>query len=333
MSYNVINGLPTKFKYTNNMLGSDIKCNNDIRGFFDGESYKSARTQIDVGEGVENTADNRVDAFKDFMVQSVFRVADIPTSDSSNYVPTYVKNGAPASNSSSDDPVYYTTTDGHDLAGTIYCYELLVEAIDNRVDTYVYIGYLIEKTYINGEVVSSVDVKLRNDNPLMQTISDCTGNVYDFKKGVTFGDFSKYLRSTTSTTYEELTKFDNITPSNVSGTSMKVDKENVKIPEARYNTSTECQTNFSAYALFDLVVCSFCGGISDPIISIYRTLNVIYTENYLSSKPIRLQTNPIDILSDDYILISTVLGRLLNNTRTSQITAEKYIPSEMINSN
>lgn len=333
MSYNVINGLPTKFKYTNNMLGSDIKCNSDIRGFFDGTSYKSARTQIDVGEGVENTADNRVDAFKDFMVQNLFRVADTPTSDSSNYVPTYVKDGA---------PYYYMVKDPNtnlymdmDLAGTIYCYELKVEATEDCAETYVYIGYLIEKTYdpSNGDVLSSVDVKLRNDNPLMQTISDCTGNVYDFKKGVTFGDFSKYLRSTTSTTYEELTKFDNITPSNISGKSMKVDKENVKIPEVGYIKSTYQQISFRTNALLDLVLCSFCGGISDPIVSIYRTVTGLSTENSLSTIPINLFNTKIYNTTIDYILTNSILCVLLFETEFSQCTSGKYISSEMIISN
>ena len=332
MSYNVINGLPTKFKYTNNMLGSDIKCNSDIRGFFDGTSYKSARTQIDVGEGVENTADNRVDAFKDFLVQNLFRVADTPTSDSSNYVPTYVKDGAP-----DYYKVKYPNTNLYmdiDLAGTIYCYELKVEATEDCAETYVYIGYLIEKTYDKtGEVLSSVDVKLRNDNPLMQTISDCTGNVYDFKKGVTFGDFSKYLRSTTSTTYEELTTFDNITPSNVSGTSMKVDKENVKIPEVGYIKSTHTQIGFGTNTLLDLVLCSFCGGVSYPIVSIYRTVTALDTLNIFSTIPINLSNNPIYITTNDYILTNSILGVLLFETELSQCTSGKYISSEMIISN
>ena len=76
MSYTVINGLPTKFKYSNNMLLDTDLCNDDISEFFNSRSYKKARSKISVGVGVDDTGENRVDAFKDFMVQNIFRVAD-----------------------------------------------------------------------------------------------------------------------------------------------------------------------------------------------------------------------------------------------------------------
>ena len=106
------------------------------------------------------------------------------------------------SDSSSENPVSHS-------AGTIF-----TSNVNNNFN----IGIIFEETYNleDSRIESSVNVELRNEEPLMQSLIDCNGTVYDFKKGVKLSDFSKFVEQKTKDTPKGYVEFNCIAPTNLS---------------------------------------------------------------------------------------------------------------------
>jgi len=219
------------------------------------------------------------DLFRKFITEKVFKV-----SGGDNYVTGHTDDG------------YYITDSGSHLAGTFLSWQI---GGNDGVAYPLNMGILIEETVDdNGDTISKVGIELREQEPLMQTIIDCTGKVYDFKGGVKFSDFKKFINQTKGS--DNLVEYDVLHPTNVYNKSSTGDgsNENGKddIPYDKYRISTSDDgsfrskhftTNMRGY----FILCSFVNdteGINDvnkliackPVITVIRLIDVNKCVNY-----------------------------------------------------
>ena len=79
------------------------------------------------------------------------------------------------------------------LAGTLLSYQ--IETSSSSVDKFNFnVAILLEEVYDNsGEIINSINLELRQKEPLMNNITSCNGTVYNFKEGVKLSDFANYI--------------------------------------------------------------------------------------------------------------------------------------------
>lgn len=173
--------------------------------------YSYANTCAQVKYNIDN------DRFKDFLMENVFKVTYKSNEDNKIKDADYVKGINFSEDSYSDFNNFYELYSNNSeikthLAGTLFTSKINLDS-NNRFN----LGILFEETYITDErILSKVKVELRNEEPLMQSIVDCNGKVYDFKRGVKLSDFSKFLEQKTEGTPTGYVDFNSIAPSNLS---------------------------------------------------------------------------------------------------------------------
>ena len=85
------------------------------------------------------------------------------------------------------------------LAGTLFSYQ--IERYDSTTPTntfYLNAAILLEEVYDQsyfdaGRLINSINLELRQKEPLMNNITSCNGTVYNFKQGVKLSDFANYI--------------------------------------------------------------------------------------------------------------------------------------------
>lgn len=81
------------------------------------------------------------------------------------------------------------------LAGTLFSYQIERYSSTNPTNNfYLNAALLLEEVYDNsGEIINSINLELRQKEPLMSNITSCNGTVYNFKEGVKLSDFANYI--------------------------------------------------------------------------------------------------------------------------------------------
>ena len=238
------------------------------------EIYKYNNVKVDTRHNISNKL------FKDFISSKIFKIGE------SDY-----------SNGCEDASHYYSAfhSDGNNsyLAGTLLTWKFnggYDQVSSTSVSLYPFnMGILIEETLSStGQRLSMVDIKLREQEPLMQSIVDCNGKVYDFKQGVKFSDFKYFLEKKKDE--NNLIKYDVLVPTNISkGEFENGKKVNTCLPDNdddRYVSvagepeSAVFNTNFRGY----LIMCSFNKDTSyvtkvdsliekEPVITVIRLID------------------------------------------------------------
>lgn len=197
--------------------------------YFEGNPYKDNFEGDIVSVSSEYTYDNTYantsyaidnQRFNQFLVDEVFKISynngeEYKDFTSSNYVEgiTFAKNEG-------DNTINYDKVSSYYKIGTNSDYKshsagmIFTSNVNNKFN----IGIIFDKTFSvsSGDLSSSVNVELRNEEPLMQSIVDCNGKVYDFKKGVKLSDFSKFIEQKTEGTPVGYVEFNSIAPTNLS---------------------------------------------------------------------------------------------------------------------
>lgn len=272
------------------------------------------------------------DLFRRFITEKVFKV-----SGGDNYVTGHTDNS------------FYTSDTGH-LAGTFLSWE-----IGGNGDA-VYplnIGILIEETLNNnGATTSKVGIELREQEPLMQTIIDCTGKVYDFKGGVKFSDFKKFINQTKGS--DNLVKYDVLHPTNVYNKSSTGDgsDENGKdvITVGKYRISTLDDGTFDSKRFTTimrgyLILCSFVNNTENienvdklltckPVITVIRIVNqFIVTQEGLKLSDLERTVIGENIVQLEWLSLVFILDHsciLKKNFTPESIEYNYYILEKMI---
>ena len=210
---------------TTNILYTQDKLTT-LASYFNRDPYDYYDVSVNSEYSYENTCsqvkwniDN--DKFKDFLMENVFKVTYKSYDNEEIKEAEYVKG---INFIEEDDSYNYNSFNNYykiysnkneiktHLAGTLFTSQIYCNS-DNSFN----LGILFEETYeTNGELLSKVKVELRNEEPLMQSIVDCNGKVYDFKRGVKLSDFSKFLEQKTEGTPTGYVDFNSIAPSNLS---------------------------------------------------------------------------------------------------------------------
>ena len=318
MTLNVINGLPTKMKYGLWELDSEIKINEDIKNYYESSGYSLPR--------VTNTCNE----FMEYIVENILKITNYDNSiahkgDYENVpIDTFYSN---------DATEYYT-----DLAGTIYTSKM--KFTEGEDDSYLNVAYVIEST--TSPIQSHVDVRLRHDNPLMQSIVDCNGTVHDFKKGVTLSDFSKYIKSTTNSQFTEIVTLDGLSPSNVSAAN--AEKANTVKPEGLEAVEYANGEFYRCDAVIDTIFCNYCHNnderIDIPVVTVIRSYeNFIpfMTELFtMSQTPLAYLSSlgtPMLYISSKNMIYNSVLDYQLSSTNSIITEKKKYVLNKMASSN
>lgn len=246
------------------------------------------------------------DMFRKFITEKVFKV-----SGGDNYV------------TGNNGKNFYASNTGH-LAGTFLSWKI------KGNDTNLYslnMGILIEETLDNnGDTISKVGIELREQEPLMQTIIDCTGKVYDFKGGVKFSDFKKFINQTK---YDDnLVKYDVLYPTNLykKDNTSGVNAENGdSVPDDAYLKENKSfddfvfNTNIRGY----LILCSFVNDtekIKDvdkllackPVITVIRIVDTIS----ISQTDFMIYLPSLVLIGSNYIFNLYVIGNLLKLSKS-----------------
>lgn len=186
-------------------------------------------------------------------------------------------------------------------------------------------GILFEETYNNeNEVSSKVKIELRDEEPLMQSIIDCNGKVYDFKKGVKLSEFSKFIEKNpnTPTGYIDYNAIESSNQSfnkSINESSNQISEDDFIKPDSLYT-----------YKDLD----SDSGNIENMILSFYSSYYVIYCSFFLdeyNNVSLNVQ-NDINQLFNykPYITIIRVINKY--NTINYNIINNNYINNYIIGS-
>ena len=316
MTLNVINGLPTKMKY-GFMSFSDIDhVSQDVKDYYSSTGYSKPRYNMNAG------------FFQTEIDGNLLEISDYDGTEEQKYMEVGVN-------------VFPDTVEGKctDLAGTIYVSTIKISGLDVE-DSYINVAYVIEST--TSPVTSRVDVKLKHDNPLMQSIVDCNGTVHDFKKGVTLSDFSKYISSTTDPEYNEIVNLDGLTPTNISEESSKAGKVEAIKPDIRYRPQNTTCTDYKCDAVVDTIICSWCRkeiegvGYSLPIETVIRSYGefapFMIDSIGRNAKPLCYYNN--NLYPSTYDTVSdSVLSIQIQRTFASIVNSKKYILKDVYQSN
>lgn len=193
--------------------------------YFEGDPYTDVSVSSDytynnTNAKAEFAIDNQ--RFNKFLVDEVFKISynngEVQKTFTSNdYIQgiTFAKNVDDTIDYDRASSYYKINTPNYmDIfshsAGTIF-----TSIVNNKFN----IGVIFDETFSfneDGSSISSVNIELRNEEPLMQSIVDCNGKVYDFKKGVKLSDFSKFIEQKTEGTPVGYVDFNSIAPSNIS---------------------------------------------------------------------------------------------------------------------
>ena len=230
------------------------------------DDYTYEKTCADVHYSISN------DKFKDFLINEIFKVSykngDLVKEVVSN---NYLEGITFYSNSGEVDYTkvkqYYKIKDNGEnkehSAGTLFTSE-----INKGENTSFNVGILFDRVINdNSETISKVNIELKSKEPLMQSIVDCNGKVYDFKKGVKLSDFAKFIEKKKEGTPVGYVDFNSIAPTNLSinsdnsvtnsdGTSISKIYELVEFNDNIQDISSineSIGTIFSGYIIF----CSF----------------------------------------------------------------------------
>lgn len=303
MNYNIISGLPIKCKYGGGVDIRDVLCNDEIKSFFNSTGYSSRRYPM------------ANEDFKEFLVgeNGLFTVtADTEDEGNNAYI----------------DGDGYNTQSGKELAGTLFTYSAEQKDEEGDVVTGFSFAYLIEKTYDADEnLYSSVDIKVNYDNPLMQSIVDCSGVVHDFKRGVTLADFSKYIDSTTDSTYPEFVTLKGIAPSNCSKSKRSANNENIIIPPAKYET-VQSEEPTDTHYLYYLILLSTTNEEGDKkMVTLNRGFGFLNPVVDYYGFPVRIHNEILTFSEVFFPSYSSLLGEFaLSN---ASVDSKKYILEKM----
>lgn len=180
------------------------------------------------------------DAFAEFVMEKVFKITNSGayTNFSDSY--TEYKTGSGADTSYITMPTYNAATGvtKTHLAGTILSFqcELPEKTTNSTVASKFNVAILLEEVFKDDKtLINKANIELRDTEPLIKTISDVNGVVYDIKKGVKVSDFSKFIEQWDNDKNKNdkiptgYIRYNSIAPSNQ---SIGIDDDAVKTPEA-----------------------------------------------------------------------------------------------------
>jgi len=339
-----IDGLPTLVSYSN--VNPYINEDNPIVAV--SKNYDSTCAQV--------SHSGSSSKFKDFLLEHVFDIYGEwknEKAEKANYISgfkEYIND-----NNESINEMYLSKTYSNlslALSGTLFTYRC--EDVN--------IGILIDNnqsnTIINGAAVidsniavnNKIPIYIKEDEPFMQTISDCNGNVYDFRKGVKLSDFSKFLRmkSNPSIGYYYL---DYLPPSNTSVESKDfIDpKESDFITPSNNDykytlTQKDSNINFVCYGSMYIIVCSCKEETSTTINGTVTPKDIIDCKPYVTvikhigefkasmtkiENPIKYENNKFTFNS--IVPIDSSIGSVLNGIGGNISEMNYYIPTSLIN--
>ena len=337
-----IDGLPTLVSYSN--VNPYIHEDNPIVAV--GKDYNSTCARV--------SHSGTCSQFKDFLIKHVFDIYG-EWKDGKAEKASYVS-GIKISNNEGEivNSMYMSKTIDNltlALSGTLFTYTCRD----------VNIGILIDNnqsnTIINGTTIIDNDIAVNNkipiyikeDEPFMQTISDCNGNVYDFRKGVKLSDFSKFLRmkSNPSVGYYDL---DYLQPSNTSVES----KDFIDPKESDFITPSDNDykytlvevnndINFVCYGSMYIIICSCKEETSTTINGTVTPKDIIDCKPYVTvikhvgkvkisenkiDNPIKYKNNKFTF--DSVVPIDSSISNVLNGIEGSISDMNYYIPTSLI---
>ena len=243
--------MTTNFLYTQNKLTT-------LSGYSKTNPYKDGENNDIVSVSNEykyiNSCPNNIyeisnDLFIEFITKKIFNINNEKIFENS-IDGDYIRGIEYEENNNSHISSYYQAPIINDikshLAGTIISYRIRNSSKYDNFNCCV----LIEESYEENNIINKVNIKLRNEEPLMQTINDCSGNVYSFKKGVKLSDFSKFIEQKNEGVPTGYIDFNSIQPSNL---SKNLNNNEINEIENETNYKYILKSNDNGYEFNDLV--------------------------------------------------------------------------------
>ena len=133
------------------------------------------------------------DTFAEFVMEKVFKITN--SGAYTNFSDSYTKYDTATGYITM--PTYGTDNTKTHLAGTILSFQCNLNRISARsVEPSSFnVAILLEEVFKDDKttIINKANIELRDTEPLIKTISDVNGVVYDIKKGVKVSDFSKFI--------------------------------------------------------------------------------------------------------------------------------------------
>ena len=201
-------------------------------------SYNSSK--IDVQYNTTN------ELFSKFLMEKVFKLVG-----SVDGTPLYKSFSESYTPDKKDNDYVSLPQSGH-LAGTILAFqcEIPADTGDNAVldKSEFNVAIVIEETYDTNGLVSKVDLEMRESEPLAQSVTDTTGTVYIFKKGVKLSDVGEIALEKKKDAPTGYLEYNGIAPTNMSkgieDSSNQSNSSGINIPDVgKYSKKTTMPSN------------------------------------------------------------------------------------------
>ena len=271
--------------------------------------------------------------FSEFVMEKVFKLVN-PEGQTlySNFSTSYIPNTA----NSKGEYVNPAANGGGHLAGTILAFQCTVAADDVVKEASPFnVAIVIEETYdTDGKTISKVDLKMRESEPLAQSIIDTNGTVYVFKKGTKLSEVGRIALEQWNgdpPTPNGYVHYNLIVPSNMSKDIKKSSSEvsQIKMPDDTNKyawgdsaPSGEASTHFTGYIVI--------GGFHD------NTSNKDTVDDIVGCKPyitiLRVEKSAV-IKTDNTALVTNGTNGIMfdsiniNNASGNIKTQDKNVPS------
>lgn len=237
----VLTGPATYLRFKSNI--------NPYGSYYVATSYDSSKINVQY-----NTSN---ELFSKFLMEKVFKLVG-----SVDGTPLYKSFSESYTPDKKDNDYVSLPQSGH-LAGTILAFqcEIPADTGENAIldKSEFNVAIVIEETYdADGNLTSKVDLEMRESEPLAQSVTDTTGTVYIFKKGVKLSDVGEIALEKKKGTPTGYVEYIGIAPTNMSKgieeSSNQSNSSGIKIPgdTGKYSKKTtvpgdDVETYFTGY--------------------------------------------------------------------------------------